>query len=360
MIAKRPSPGEMYNAVVRRDATYDGIFFVCVRSTGIFCRPSCPARKPQRRNTAFHSCVRDALLAGFRPCKRCRPLAVGGGAPDWLDALLARIEVAPAARLTDQDLRDAGVSPHRVRRYFTENFGMTFQAYHRMRRMGLALEQLRGGSDALAVGLDCGYESQSGFRDAFARAFGVPPGRGDSVECVRVTTIESPLGPLAAGATDEGVCLLEFADRRAFDHQTATLRKRLGASMVPGEHPHLEQLREELDAYFAGRRVAFDVPLVTPGTAFQQTVWNRLRAIPYGRTRSYEQIAAEIGRPGAQRAVGRANGDNRIAILLPCHRVVRADGGLSGYGGGVWRKRWLIDHERACSGGGGSGRVGQA
>ena len=149
-----------------------------------------------------------------------------------------------------------------------------------------------------------------------------------------------------AAATSEGVCLLEFADRRALEAQVTTIRKRLGGVIVPGTNRHLDQLAAELDGYFGRKLREFTVPLLTPGTEFQQQVWNELRRIPYGMTRSYEQMARNIKRPGAQRAVGRANGDNRIAIIIPCHRVIRSDGTLCGYGGGLWRKKFLLDHER--------------
>ena len=159
-----PNSPEMRRATLQRDTTYDGVFFVCVRSTRIFCRPSCPARKPLAKNVVYRSTVRDCLLDGFRPCRRCRPLAVGGDAPEWLGGLLTTIEKDPCSRITDTDLRRIGVDPHRARRYFTRNFDMTFQAYQRTRRMGLALEHLRRGGDPLRVGLDHGFESSSGFR----------------------------------------------------------------------------------------------------------------------------------------------------------------------------------------------------
>lgn len=343
-----PKASEMRRATLERDRTYDGVFYVCVRSTRIFCRPSCPARKPLPRNTVYRQSVRDCLLDGFRPCRRCRPLAVNGEAPEWLAAVLTTIEKDPCSRITDEGLRRIGVDPHRARRYFTRNFDMTFQAYQRTRRMGLALERLRHGGDSLRVGLDHGFESTSGFRDAFERTFGKTPGKSENITCVKTTRIETPIGPLVAGATDEGVCLLEFADRRAFQKQIATLRRRIGPT-VPGSNRHLTELTRQLAEYFDGGRCEFTVPLVAPGSPFQEEVWNALREIPYGVTWSYDQLARHIGRAGAQRAVGKANGDNRIAILIPCHRVVRNDGTLCGYGGGLWRKKKLLDLEKAES-----------
>ena len=341
-----PNSAEMRRATLERDKTYDGVFFVCVRSTRIFCRPSCPARKPLAKNVHYRSSVRGCLLDGFRPCRRCRPLAVNGQAPEWLGSVIATIEKDPCSRITDEGLRQIGVDPHRARRYFTRNFDMTFQAYQRTRRMGLALESLRRGHDPLRVGLDHGFESSSGFRDAFERTFGKTPGASEKITCVKTMRIETPIGPLVGGATDDGVCLLEFADRRAFQKQIETLRRRIGP-VVPGHNRHLETLERQLQEYFRGERKEFAVPLVSPGSEFQESVWNALREIPYGKTWSYDQLARHIGRAGAQRAVGKANGDNRIAILIPCHRVVRNDGTLCGYGGGLWRKQRLLDLEKS-------------
>jgi AraC family transcriptional regulator of adaptative response/methylated-DNA-[protein]-cysteine methyltransferase len=157
--------------------------------------------------------------------------------------------------------------------------------------------------------------------------------------------MESPVGPLVAGATDEGVCLLEFSDRRMLEGQLAAVRQRFGP-VLPGTHPLLERLKAELSEYFAGTRREFTVPLVYPGTPFQVKVWDALRRIPYGETISYEKLAWAVGTPRGQRAVGHANGLNRIAIVIPCHRVVNKDGKLGGYGGGLWRKQLLLDLER--------------
>ena len=347
MIKTLPRESEMDRAMYARDASFDGLFFACVRTTGVFCRPSCAARKPNKKNLIYHATVRDCLLDGYRPCKRCRPLAINGHAADWLDPLIEKIEGSPGVRLSDADLSASGMSPYRVRRYFVRNFGMTFQAYHRARRMGLALEQLQAGDGSMPVALDHSYESLSGFRDAFQRVFGTTPGRSAGVQCIMTTRMETPLGPMVAAATEEGVCLLEFADRRALSRQADVLRRRLKSVIVPGHNAHLDRLATELAEYFEGKRRTFTVPLVCPGTAFQQQTWEALRRIPYGRTTSYSRLARTIGHPGSQRAVGRANGDNRIAIVIPCHRVVKDDGSLCGYGGGVWRKQHLLDLERA-------------
>jgi AraC family transcriptional regulator, regulatory protein of adaptative response / methylated-DNA-[protein]-cysteine methyltransferase len=341
-----PSQREMERAVNTSDASYDGIFFVAVRTTGIFCRPSCPARKPLPKNREYYATAKAAIAAGYRPCKRCRPLQTDGQPPDWVAQLLGDVERDPQARQRDKDLRRAGIDPARARRYFQKHYGMTFQAYCRGRRMGEALQQIKRGAALDDVALGNGYDSHSGFRDAFTRLFGMPPGKGRTAGCVVVGWVESPVGPLLMGANDDGVCLLEFTDRRALETQIATVRRRFACALVPGTHAHLDRLQSELAAYFAGTLQEFTVPLVYPGSPFQCKVWEQLRQIPYGATRSYEQVARAVGTPGAQRAVGTANGQNRIAIVIPCHRVVNKDGRLGGYGGGLWRKQFLLDLER--------------
>ena len=339
----------MERAFLGRDASYDGIFFTGVRTTGIFCRPSCPARKPLRTNVEFFATIREALFAGYRPCRRCEPARPPGSAPEWVTSLLAAVEAEPDKRLHDQDLRQLGVEPARARRYFLDHYGMTFHAYCRGRRLAGAVRQLRAGDSLDDVALGSGWDSHSGFREAFSRTFGKAPGvaRTDAdAPCVVTTGIDTPLGPMIAGATDDGLCLLEFSDRRMLEAQLQRLQRLLRQRLVPGEHPHLTQTRAELTRYFDRTLTAFTVPLVFRGTPFEERVWRELCLIPYGETRSYAQLAATVGSSGAQRAVGRANGMNRISIVIPCHRVVNSDGKLGGYGGGLWRKHWLLALEQ--------------
>jgi AraC family transcriptional regulator, regulatory protein of adaptative response / methylated-DNA-[protein]-cysteine methyltransferase len=340
----------MEKAIRERDSAFDAVFFVAVRTTGIFCRPSCPAKPTLPKNREYYGTARQAIFGGYRPCKRCRPLDTDGRPPDWLAGLLAAVEDEPAARISDTDLRGRGIDPARVRRYFVKHHGMTFQAYCRGRRLGEALRKIRKGVGVDDVALGHGYESLSGFRDAFQKTFGQPPGQARTADCITTTWVESPVGPLLAGARPEGICLLEFTDRRALEAQFATVRQHFECAVVPGKHDHLDHLKEELASYFAGSLREFTVPLIYPGTPFQQKVWDQLRKIPYGQTMSYEAMADAVGAPGAQRAVGRANGQNRIGIVIPCHRVVNKSGKLGGYGGGLWRKEFLLALERKTSG----------
>lgn len=341
-----PSRVEMERAYKRSDAEYDGVFFLGVRTTGIFCRPSCSARKPMAKNVDYFPSAREALFAGYRPCKRCAPMAPAGKLPAWVISLFSAIDRDPDARLTDTGIRALGIDPARARRYFKKHYGMTFQAYCRARRLGQALEQIRRGAKIDDVVLGHGYESHSGFRGAFGKVFGTSPGKAASTECITVTWVESPLGPLVAGATEKHLVLLEFTDRRMLDTQFVTLRRVFGRPIVPGTNAVLEQLRHELAQYFTGNLKKFTVPLEFPGSEFQKRAWEGLLRIPYGKTLSYEELADRIGARRAQRAVGHANGLNRIGIVIPCHRVIQKNGKLGGYGGGVWRKQALLDLER--------------
>jgi len=257
------------------------------------------------------------------------------------------VEADPGTRLRDRDLRALGVDPARVRRYFLARHGMTFHAYCRGRRMAGALASIRRGAEIDDVVFEHGYESHSGFRDAFARTFGSPPGRARTKDCIVVSLVETPLGPMIVAATSAAVCLAEFASRRMLPAQVEAVKRRFRSAMVPGTNPIIDRTRAELQEYFAGRLTRFEVPLEAPGTPFQTRVWEALRAIPYGQTRSYEDIARVVGAPGAVRAVGTANGMNRIAILIPCHRVIRKNGETGGYGGGRWRKLALLELEGA-------------
>jgi AraC family transcriptional regulator of adaptative response/methylated-DNA-[protein]-cysteine methyltransferase len=341
----------MERAFMASDTGYDGIFYTGVRTTGIFCRPSCRARKPLPSNVEFFGSIREALFAGYRPCRRCQPTVSVGSTPEWARRLLAAVEAEPERRLRDADLHQFGVEPARARRFFLEHYGMTFQAYCRGRRLSGALRQLREGESLDDVALGTGWESHSGFRDAFAKTFGVAPGRGRDTAAIVTTVLDTPLGTMIAGATDAGLCLLEFTDRRMLEAQITRLRGLLKQPLVPGEHGHLSHTREELQRYFEGTLQAFTVPLVFRGTPFEERVWRELMRIPYGETVSYARMATRVDAPGAQRAVGRANGMNRIAVIIPCHRVVNSDGKLGGYGGGLWRKHWLLALERGVGDG---------
>ena len=345
-----PPSDTMYRALVNRDSSFEGIFYVGVRTTGIFCRPTCPAKKPARENVDFFATSSEALHGGYRPCLRCTPMDPDQRPPKLIERLRAEVERAPDGRLTDKELAAMKIDPSTARRQFKRHYGMTFQAYHRARRMGLALREVRKGGRVDEAQNGSGFESASGFREAFTKIFGDPPTTAKERAPLFAQRIDTPLGAMLAVADDEGLRLLEFTDRRALERELTILRKRFRTNVVPGEHPHLDTIRAQLGEYFAGTRTEFDIPLAPVGSDFQLRTWEMLRSIPVAETRSYSWMAERLGIPGARRAVGRANGTNMLCLIIPCHRVIRADGTLCGYGGGLWRKKWLLEHERKMVG----------
>jgi AraC family transcriptional regulator, regulatory protein of adaptative response / methylated-DNA-[protein]-cysteine methyltransferase len=344
-----PPPETMYRALLKRDSNFEGIFFAGVRTTGIFCRPTCGAKKPARENVDFFATPNEALDNGYRPCLRCQPIDPEKPPPNLIDRLRTEVERAPGGRVTDKELAALSIDPSTARRQFKRHYGMTFQAYHRARRLGLALSQVRQGGRVDEARNGSGFESESGFREAFTKIFGEPPTGAKTRAPVFAERIDSPLGAMIAVADDEGLRLLEFIDRRATERELSVLCKRLRTNVVPGKHRYLEAIRLQLTDYFAGQRLEFNIPLAPVGSAFQLRAWKILQSIPVGETRSYSWMAKRLGDENARRAVGRANGTNMICIVIPCHRVIRADGTLRGYGGGLWRKKWLLDHERRWS-----------
>lgn len=345
--AALPSRAAMMEAFYARDSAAEGIFLVGVRTTGIFCRPTCGARKPKPENIAFYPDASSALHDGFRPCKLCKPLDAAVPPPSLVQALRDAIEADPTGRITDKELLARGIDPSTARRQFRRYHGMSFQAYARARRMGLALRTVGAGTTVTDAQFAQGFESASGFRAAVQRLFGSAPREAAArTRVLYAERIVTPLGKMLALADDAGLHVLDFVDRRGLERKLISLRQRLGVVVVPGEHPTLSAAAAQLAEYFAGRRTTFDLPLAPTGSAWEQAAWRHLRTIPPGTTASYGDMAAALGRPGAARAVGRANGLNFIAIIIPCHRVIAADGKLTGYGGGLWRKQWLLDHER--------------
>lgn len=337
-----------YRALLDRDPAYEGVFFVGVRTTGVFCRPTCPARKPKLENCEFFGNAKDALHASYRPCKRCRPLSHPNDTPEVVKRLVEAVEAQPEQRWRDRDFRAIGVDVSTARRLFKKRFGMTFVEYARARRMGLALDRMRNGSTVIDAQLDSGYESGSGFREAFNKTIGVPPSRTDA-RALSATWLDGPLGPMLAVADDAELVLLEFVDGRGLETELRRLRENY--AIVPGRTEPIDSVERELREYFSGARDRFETPLALHGTPFQRSVWEQLRLLAPGETMSYTGLASAVGRPSAVRAVAQANGANQLAIVVPCHRVINASGELGGYAGGIPRKQWLLEHERRHWGG---------
>ena len=336
---------DKYDAIGKQSKLFEGVFVTAVKTTGIFCRPSCRARKPKPANVVFFDTVREALQHGFRPCKICKPMENMDETPAYIKSVIAELNESPFLRIRDLDLRKRGIDPSQIRRWFKKYHNVTFHAYQRMLRINSAYNEIKEGESITNSAFGNGYKSLSGFNDSYRAVFGGPASESKNKTIINIVRFTTPLGPMFACATKEGLCLLEFTDRKMLETEFKDLRKRLGAVILPGENDHLVRVQSELAEYFEGKRRQFTVALHTPGTDFQQSVWNVLREIPYGETRSYMQQAAAIGNPKAVRAVASANGQNRISIVIPCHRVIGSSGLLTGYGGGLFRKKWLLDFE---------------
>ncbi|PDT23712.1 bifunctional transcriptional activator/DNA repair enzyme AdaA [Rhizobium hidalgonense] len=347
MLFERPDDDTLYDALIARSADYEGQAYVCVKTTGIFCRLTCPARKPKRENTLFFETIAACMHSGFRPCQRCRPLEQPGREA-IVDALLAALGSELEVRWTEDELMRRGYDPSTVRRAFKRALGMTFHDIVRYVRLGEAARQLADGARVIDAQIDAGYESPSGFRTAFQRLVGKAPALAQNRELLFADWFDTPLGPMIAVADKTHLHLLEFHDRKALLSELEALQKRVRSSVAIGRTAAIDQIEAEIRDYFEGRLTVFKTPLALGGTPFEKHVWAKLMDIP-GQTRAYGDLAREMERPEVVRAVGRANGANQLAIIVPCHRVLGADGSLTGYGGGLWRKQWLLRHEEKIS-----------
>lgn len=341
-----PPDTTLYDALIARDPAYEGQAFVGVTTTGIFCRLTCPARKPKPENCKFFGSVAECIEAGFRPCKRCHPLKPAAETDQTIATVMRAYEAKPTHRWNEDDILALGLDPSTVRRAFRRHFGMTFLEFARLSRLRDGFETLAQGGRVIDAGLDAGFDSASGFRDAFLKLLGQPPGAFTGHELLKADWIETPIGPMIAVADRSSLHLLEFIGRKALPAELKDLRSKAKGALGIGRYDPIDQIEDELKAYFAGESADFKVALTYHGSGFAQRVWDTLRQIPAGATRSYADLACQIGAPSSTRAVARANGANRLALVVPCHRVIGADGSLTGYGGGLWRKQWLIDLEQ--------------
>ncbi|MCG7530146.1 methylated-DNA--[protein]-cysteine S-methyltransferase [Psychrobium sp. MM17-31] len=336
---------DFYKALCERQPSYVGSFYVAVKTTSIFCIATCHARKPKKENVDFYTSIDDVVKAGFRPCKVCKPLEKANEMPLMVKRAVELVKTDLTQKVKDTDLKANGITPETVRRWFNKHYGMTFQSYARMMRMNNAMKELDNGKKAIDTAFDSGYESLSGFNEAFKKMTGHSPNNEDGKTIILIDRLTTPIGPMFVCATAQGVCLIEFVDRKNLKQEFEELQQRLDGVMMAGENEHIKQAKAELAEYFAGSRQQFDLTLYTPSTAFRESVWQGLRELEYGTTTSYLQQAVKLGNEKAIRAVASANGQNRIAIVIPCHRVIGKDGSLTGYAGGLARKKWLLEHE---------------
>jgi AraC family transcriptional regulator of adaptative response/methylated-DNA-[protein]-cysteine methyltransferase len=338
---------EYYQALIHKKTEYEGVFFVGVKTTGAFCRPTCPARKPKFENCEFYETAQQALLASYRPCKRCRPLSHPNQVSKLIQTLVEAVEHDPGKRWKEKDFQELSLDASTARRQFKKRFGMTFIEYARARRIGVAMKQIRAGQAVIEAQIAAGYESGSGFRDAFSRIMGTAPiNHQEGSNILKAAWLDTKLGPMLAIADEKALHLLEFVDRRGLEREIERLRRKTKSAILPGKTEPILSIERELVMYFDGNLKQFKTLICWQGSAFQKVTWEALMKIPYGETRSYSDLARSIGKPSAFRAIANANGANQLAIVVPCHRVINTNGELGGYGGGLARKKWLINHER--------------
>ena len=339
-----------WKAVLSRDASADGAFYYAVHPTGIYCRPTCPSRRPLRAHVAFFEDIDSAERANFRPCLRCRPKEVSPQqrVVAHILQLLDTVEVPPSlAELSET----VGLSSSHLQRVFKRATGLSpkqYAAAQRLRRFKAWLKQGRSVTGAM---YDAGYGSSRGLYEKASQQLGMAPGaykRGGKAEQIAYTLTDSPLGRMLVAATERGICALRLGKDDALTQELQSEYPH--ATLVPNRRAVAAYIRAALD-HLAGRHARLDLPLDVQATAFQARVWDALREIPYGQTRSYREVAHMIGEPDAVRAVARACASNPVALVVPCHRVVRANRKLSGYRWGVERKRALLERERALASG---------
>ena len=337
----------MYQASFDKNPDFEGVFWMGVKTTGIFCRPTCTARKPKPENVEFFPSAKEAILKGYRPCKVCKPLENPDETPEYIQNILEELRLDPSLKFKDSDLVERGVEPATVRRWFQKNHGLTFHAFQRMFRLNTAFKKIQQGENIMETAYDSGFESLSGFNESFKSIFGVSPKNSKDQKIIDLKRIETPIGTMYAAAVEEGICMLEFTDRKMLETEFKDLAKSLNATIVQGESPHFKTLEKELSEYFQGNRKNFTVQLSPVGTDFQKSVWQVLMKIPYGETWNYKKQSEVLGDAKKVRAVANANGMNKISILIPCHRVIGSNGTLTGYGGGIWRKQKLLELEKS-------------
>jgi AraC family transcriptional regulator of adaptative response/methylated-DNA-[protein]-cysteine methyltransferase len=333
---------ELYwQAVLRRDPSMDGEFLYAVLSTGVFCRPTCPSRRPSRSRVRFFASAEEAQRAGFRPCRRCRPLDAAVDVirevcrfiDDNLDRSVSLDELGHAARL----------SPFHLQRKFKAALGVTPREYADARRLERLKAEMKNGERVTSAIYGAGYGSSSRVYEKAPAQLGMTPGAyraGAGSVQIRYTIESSPIGLMLVGATDAGVCAIQFGDSEAA--LIRALEAEYPKALIRRDELLLQPWIEPLQAYLRGENVRLDLPLDIRATAFQRRVWKYLQQIPYGETRSYSQIARDIGSPNSTRAVAGACASNRIAVAIPCHRVVRAGGEMGGYKWGTERKQRLL------------------
>ncbi|VAW11559.1 Methylated-DNA--protein-cysteine methyltransferase [hydrothermal vent metagenome] len=337
---------DKYSVVGTRNTKYDGTFFTAVKTTGVFCHPSCRARIPKAENVLFYDTIQEALQNGYRPCKVCKPLEKIGETPVYIKNIIAELQQNPHKKISDEHLRSKGIEPHTIRRWFKKNYAITFHSFQRMLRINYAFNNIKKGRSITHSAFESGYDSLSGFNESYRSLFGESASKSRNKNVINVLRFSSPIGSIIACATEKGLCYLGFIGQKHIEKQFAEIQKQFNAIILPGKNIHLTKVRKEVNEYFDGNRKEFSVSLDIIGTDFRKQVWNELLKIPYGKTVSYKEQALAMNNQKAIRAVASANGANKISIIIPCHRVVGSNGSLTGYAGGLHRKSWFLNFEK--------------
>ncbi|MGR8823562.1 bifunctional transcriptional activator/DNA repair enzyme AdaA [Leuconostoc citreum] len=333
-----------YNALLDKNTEFDGVFFAGIKTTGVFCHPSCTARKPKFENCEFYQSAEEALLRGYRPCKICNPLSYPQELPDEVKLLVEAIENNPEKKWKDYDFKQLGLNSVSVRRKFKKVYGMTFVQYARSRRIGLAFKAIKRGSKVIDQQLNAGFDSASGFNDAFTKIMGNPSTK-IKIKLLNANFIETPIGRMISISDDDFLYLLEFENRRGLETEIFKLRKKQNARLIYGATKISILTTTQIQQYFNQKLDQFTIPLCLDGSVFQKKVWNILINSKQGEHLTYKEIATELGDKNKSQAVGNANGANQIAIVVPCHRVINSNGEIGGYGGGIERKKYLLTLE---------------
>lgn len=331
-----PSQEEMYDLYMHPKDKFENEFYVGVISTGVFNTAHCLSKKPKKENMLFFSSTKEALDYGYRPCMNCRPMNMENETPGFIADLIDEVDHNPLQKISGADLVERGIDASSVTQWFQKHHKISFQAYLRYQRINHLFGNIMVDNHPKVHRSYHLNEVVHGVNESENL---------EEKSKIMINRIDTPIGPMLAGVSDNGLCLLEFSDRRILENQLEVIEKYFDAVLCPGENELFDQLQKEMNEYFEGERKEFDVPIAFPGSPFQENVWNSLMEIPYGQTRSYKEQSIYLKNPKAIRAMAHANGENRISIVVPCHRIIGSKGDLVGYGGGLWRKKYLLDLE---------------
>ena len=335
---------QYYEAVKNRDTNFIGSFFFGVKTTGIFCIPSCRARTPKPENLVYYTQVNELVAEGFRPCKLCKPTLNAYEMPPDIKQAIKMIHESPFEKIKDTHLVEHGIRPEKLRRWFKKNYGITFHAYQRMHRISNAYQNIKNGKKITDSAFNSGYESLSGFNHTFKTLLGKEPNKSNELCVIHIRRITTPLGPMLICASEKGICLLEFTDQKTLETELINLESKRQATILLGENQIIQQAEKELNEYFQGKRTVFNTPIDQSDTDFQINYWHHIQQIPFGETRCSSSLAKEL--QTNERYIQETNKMNKVAIILPCHRVICNPNKLHDNRKGLERKNVLIKLEK--------------